>query len=298
MPSLALRLQNLRTRLLKPIVNSNYDPVAMRKRLAKPSKLVAESERVEVGAFALERRGDPSSRTAIVYTAGGGFFLGPDDRHRRLLDTVCRAVGAQGVIVHHRLAPEHPFPIPVEDVSAGLEHALASFGIEGFAMMGDSSGGTVALSVLLGRRDRRESMPAAGVFLSPYTDLANTGLSLVENAVRDPVFGPAALIHKSWHYLQGHDPTDPRASPLWAELRDLPPLLLVAGTTEVMRDDTVRFADRMRRAGGRVQVSLYDQAPHVFPLLALPESRRAVQEIEDFLARAFGSGQGASWPSR
>ena len=289
MPSLALRFRNLRTRLLKPIANSNYDPVAMRRRLSKPSQLAAGSERVEVGAFALERRGDPSGSEAIVYIAGGGFFLGPDDRHRRLVDTVCGAVGAQGVIVHPRLAPEHPFPIPVEDASAGVERALASFGIERFAMMGDSSGGTLALSVLLGRRDRSESMAVAGVFLSPYTDLANTGLSLVENANRDPVFGPAALVHKSWHYLQGHDPTDPKASPLWAELHGLPPLLLIAGTTEVMRDDTVRLADRTRQAGGRVEVSLYDRAPHVFPLLSLPESRRAIEEIEGFLARAFDS---------
>ena len=104
------------------------------------------------------------------------------------------------------------------------------------------------------------------------------------------MFGPAALVHKSWHYLQGHDPTDPSASPFWAELHDLPPLLLIAGTTEVMRDDTVRFAERVKRAGGSARVSLYDRAPHVFPLLPqLPESRRAIAEVADFLARGFGS---------
>ena len=152
--------------------------------------------------------------------------------------------------------------------------------------MGDSSGATIALSVLVERRDRGERLPVSVALLSPYTDLANTGLSMVDNAKRDPSFGPAALIHKSWHYLQGHCPTDPKASPLWAELDGLPPVLLIAGTTEVMLDDTRRFAERLERAGGQAEVSVYDRAPHVFPLLShQPESRRAVDEISSFIAR-------------
>jgi acetyl esterase/lipase len=106
----------------------------------------------------------------------------------------------------------------------------------------------------------------------------------VTNAQADPMFGPEAVIHKAFHYLQGANPAQPSVSPFWDEPVMLPDCLFLVGSTEVMRDDTVRYAAKAESAGTRVQVSIYDEAPHVFPLLAgIPEADEAITEIAAFL---------------
>ena len=120
--------------------------------------------------------------------------------------------------------------------------------------------------------------------ISVLTDLAMTGHSNVTNAVADPMFGPEAVIHKVHHYLQGANPAQPSASPFWDTPTTLPDSLFLVGSTEVMRDDTLRYAAKAESAGTRVQVSVYDEAPHVFPLLSgIPETDEAIAEIAAFL---------------
>jgi len=141
------------------------------------------------------------------------------------------------------------------------------------------------LCALIAQRDRGDRLPAQCVFMSALTDLAMTGLSHVSNCDHDPLFGPSAIIHKGWHYLKGANPTDPRASPFWAQVHGLPPMLMLVGDTEVMRDDTIRFADKVNRAGGTARVSVCPEAPHVYPLIAhLPEAESAFADICDFLS--------------
>jgi len=113
--------------------------------------------------------------------------------------------------------------------------------------------------------------------------LAMTGLSHVANAEADPMFGPQAIIHKSAHYLRGANPTDPRASPFWAELSGLPPLLMIAGSTEVMLDDTVRFAEKADKSGVSITLRTITEAPHSFAYMpGLPEAAAATAEIISF----------------
>jgi monoterpene epsilon-lactone hydrolase len=141
-------------------------------------------------------------------------------------------------------------------------------------------------------------MPGRVVCISPLTDMAMTGRSNVSNAEADPLFGPQAVIHKAFHYLQGADPTDPAASPFWGRLHGLPPCLLFAGTTEVMRDDATRFAAKARAAGVDARISLGEAAPHTYPLMDFPESRAARDEIAAFLqeSRPQARSPGSTMP--
>ena len=120
--------------------------------------------------------------------------------------------------------------------------------------------------------------------MSPLADCAMTALSYVYNRGRDPMFGPEAIIHKAHHYLNGANPSDPSASPLWADLQGLPPTQIFVGSTEVMLDDSTRLADKARAAGCDVELHIVPNAPHVFPLLFpwSAEAHRAVDAMTEF----------------
>jgi acetyl esterase/lipase len=127
-------------------------------------------------------------------------------------------------------------------------------------------------------------LPDKLVCLSVLTDLAMTGRSHVTNAEADPLFGPQAVIHKAFHYLQGANPAKPDVSPFWDEPMALPDSLFIVGSTEVLRDDTLRYAKQAEGAGTTVQVMVQDEAPHVVALLpGIPEADQAVTQIVAFL---------------
>lgn len=285
MPSTELLAFNADARTRKAMLSGDYDPIAMRAAIAVPSAAAPATAIVETGGFSIERRGGADRERLIVAVAGGGFCFPAGDQHRLLLDRLCLRLDAQAALIHHRLAPEHPFPAAYDDVLEGLRAAAAFDGVRRIDVIADSSGASLMLCALITRRDRGDRLPTRCVFMSALTDLAMTGLSHVSNCDRDPLFGPSAIIHKGWHYLQGANPTDPRASPFWADVHGLAPMLMLVGDTEVMRDDTVRFADKVNRAGGTARVSLCAEAPHVYPLIAgLPEAESAFAEICDFLS--------------
>ncbi|MEV4129749.1 alpha/beta hydrolase fold domain-containing protein [Nocardia sp. NPDC049707] len=144
--------------------------------------------------FGIEARGTGRTKDSILYVPGNGFVLGVDDSHRRLIDRLCDRTGAQGYLLHYRLAPEFPFPAAHQDTINAIEyvHARTSGRLW---VVADSAGGALALSAIVARRaDSRQ--PDRVVLLSPLTDLAMTGLSHVYNRYREPMFGPEALIHK------------------------------------------------------------------------------------------------------
>lgn len=287
MPSAELLAFNEEARGRKAFLSSAYDPVALRAQLTAIPSAAAPAwswTPLENGG-AIERRGDRTSSRILLMVAGGGFCFGPNDAHRALLDNLCMRLNAQGALVHHRLAPEHPFPAAHIDVVAALDAILADPNVSRVDGVADSSGAALLLSAIAHRPVKDRGRVSRCVLLSALTDLAMTGLSLVANADSDPMFGPSAIIHKGWHYLQGANPTDARASPFWGDVSALPPLLLFAGSTETMLDDTVRFAEKVAHAQGSARVRIYEQAPHVFPLIGhLPEAAAAVEEIAAFLA--------------
>lgn len=267
---------------LKRRLNADYDPVDGRRRLAKQR---LSSPTVTLGGSVLEPRGATTAEHTIVYIPGGGFILGADDRHRRFVDSLCRRTGSHGWILHYPLAPENPFPAARKDAEEALRQILSLPDTGRVILVADSAGGALALTAALTFVEAPQRIDGL-VLLSPLTDLATTGHSYVYNRYRDPLFGPEAIIHKVHHYLQGANPTDPSASPLWGDLHGLPPLQIFVGSTEVMLDDSTRLAERARIAGCDVDLRVVANAPHTFPML-VPwsiESRRAVDAMTAFIA--------------
>lgn len=289
MPSEEIRAFNQQARTaLKATFNADYDPVAFREARAAPVVLEAGSTFVSVGKGRLEFRPSKGQRRIVVYVAGGGFCFDASDAHRSLVDEIAYAVDADACLIRYRLAPEHPFPAAFDDVAAALEHLIEARGAENVTAAGDSAGAGLVLSAVMARLAAGKSAPRRLACLSALTDMAMTGHSHVSNAEADPLFGPQAIIHKALHYLQGHNPTNPAASPYWGDPTGLPPSLFLVGSTEVMRDDSVRFVDKAKAAGVVARLSVYEEAPHTFPLLArFPESEAAIAEIIAFVREGW-----------
>jgi monoterpene epsilon-lactone hydrolase len=225
---------------------------------------------------------------ASLYFHGGGFRLGSVSSHRELIARMAGASGCRVLAINYRLAPEYRFPAPLEDALAAygwmLDQGLRP---ENIAFAGDSAGGNLALTTMLGLRDRGLPLPAAGVLMSPWTDLAATGETYVSRADADPIHQRPMIAAMAKNYLgEGRDPRDPSASPLYADLTGLPPLLIQVGDRETVLADSTMFADKARAAGVDVELQVWDGMIHVFQMFAeLPEAHRAIVSIGEFLKR-------------
>jgi epsilon-lactone hydrolase len=186
----------------------------------------------------------------------------------------------------YRLAPKHPFPAAFDDAVAAWRDFAARVGAPA-AIAGDSAGGNLAaaLTVMVKNEARR---PAAAVLFSPATDMTGGGESWIENRDRDAMF-PVELANLRDFYLAGADPRDPRASPLFGDLSGLPPILLHVGESELLRDDSVRFAKAARAAGSRAELKVWNGAPHVWQFMHgfVPEARRSIDEAAAFLRESL-----------
>ena len=223
---------------------------------------------------------------AIVYFHGGGYATGTLDSSRSLSTHLARAARARLLAVDYRLAPENPFPAAVLDAVAAYGFAIAAgHEPEAIALCGDSSGGGLALAALVALRDEGEPMPGAAVCMSPWTDLTLSGASLQGNEDSDPMVSATTLGLMADAYLGELDRRSPTASPLFAGLAGLPPLLLQVGSGELLVDDANRFADRARAAGVDVTLELWDDVFHVWQAYAdlLPEARDAIAQIGAYI---------------
>jgi monoterpene epsilon-lactone hydrolase len=187
--------------------------------------------------------------------------------------------------IDYRLAPEHPYPAAVEDAVAAFRW-LRGRGIDAsrLAIAGDSAGGGLTLAALVALRERGEALPACAVCLSPFTDLTGTGQ---ERANGDPLLTPESIEMMASTYLQGADATQPTASPVFADFRGFPPLLLQVGTRERLLPDSLRVAERARSAGVDVTLERGEGLIHVWHLFGpdVPESRDAVARIGAFVRK-------------
>lgn len=190
-------------------------------------------------------------------------------------------------MIDYRLAPEHPFPAALEDVVAAYDFLLdQGFPPEGIGIGGDSAGGGLAIATLVSVRDSGRPLPGAAIALSPWTDLAATGESIVTRA--DPMLGSKDdLLATAALYLNGADPRTPTASPLYADLAGLPAIAIQVGTADKLLNDSTRIADRIRSVGGQVELEIFEDLIHVFQSLAphVPESLEAIGKLGSFLKR-------------
>jgi monoterpene epsilon-lactone hydrolase len=222
----------------------------------------------------------------LLYLHGGGYVMGSIHTHREMVSHLARAAGTRALLLEYRLAPEHPFPAAVEDATAAYRWLLA----QGMApartvIAGDSAGGGLTLATLVALRDAQVPLPAAGVCLSPWTDLEGVGASMTTKAQVDPIVQRDMLLNMATLYLGQAPPQTPLAAPLHADMRGLPPLLIQVGAAETLLDDSTRVAARAKAAGVRVELEVWDDMIHVWQLFAaiLPEGQQAIEKIGTFI---------------
>jgi epsilon-lactone hydrolase len=223
---------------------------------------------------------------AVLFLHGGAYHLGSPATLRRLLALVSGAAQARVLSAGYRLAPEHPFPAAVHDALAAYRWLLArGLATRQIAIAGNSAGGGLALAALVALRDAGQPMPAAAVAISPWTDMEMAGDSRRTRAAADRMITPDGLTEAAGWYLAGQDPRHPYASPVHADLRGLPPILIHVGDAEILLDDSVRFAARARAADVEVTLEVWDDMPHCWHTFAglLPEADQAIERIGRWL---------------
>jgi len=225
------------------------------------------------------------SDRCVLYFHGGAYALGTAALLRDFTWRIGAAARACVLYFDYRLAPEHPFPAALEDAVAVYRWLAGRLDPSRIAFLGDSAGGGLALATLYKLREEGFALPAAAVAVSPWTDLALTGPSLELNAAADPMLNVAMLPALANGYLGGVDPRNPYASPLYGDASGLPPTLIHVGSDEILRDDAVRMADKLRAAGCHVEIEIWPRMPHAWHHFArvLPEGRDAIARIGAFL---------------
>jgi monoterpene epsilon-lactone hydrolase len=247
---------------------------------SEPEGVTYEEAYAVDGLWATPRSWDGES--AIMYLYGGGYVISSPHSRRKLAGHLADASGARALVPRYHLAPERPFPSAVDDAATDYRWLLGQeCSPERVVIAGDSSAGGLAVATMLKLRDDGSPLPAGGVPISPWVDLACTGQTLEANASVDLTVTRASLQRMAGQYLHGADPRTPLASPLYADLSGLPPLLIVVGGDEALLDDSMRLARSAGMAG--VDVTLYIGAgmQHIFPIYcgAVPEADAAVAMI-------------------
>jgi monoterpene epsilon-lactone hydrolase len=290
-------IASLRAHLLVQILKRMVKP-----RIARADNLATErriANRVWRGpprgvAIAPERLGGVAGewlsahdgeQPTLIYIHGGAYVLCSPRTHRPLTGAFARR-GFRVFAPDYRLAPEQPFPAALDDVVA-VYRALLDRSIPPgrIVLGGESAGGGLVLSLMLRLRALGLPLPAAAVVFSPWTDLAATGASLQANSGRDAMFDGATVARAAKLYLGEASPRDPLASPVYADLAGLPPLLIHVGADEVLRDDSTRVAADARAAGVDVTLAIWPVVPHGWQVFQglIPEARHSVEQAVAFL---------------
>jgi monoterpene epsilon-lactone hydrolase len=233
----------------------------------------------------------PSNRV-LLYFHGGGYCVGSPQSHRHIVSRLAKQCGMRAVVPDYRKSPEHPYPAPVEDAVA-VYKTLMDQGIKpgNIYLAGDSAGGNLVLATLLSLKSLNQPLPAAASCISPWTDLSMSGATMASNEEADLILTPHLLHQFAEHYMSGSggegQNCNPGLSPLFADLTQLPPLLIQVGSEEVLLDDSVRLAAKAESCGVTVELQIWDRMQHVwhytFPLLR--DGRMAISEIALFFDR-------------
>lgn len=235
------------------------------------------------------------AETVILYFHGGVYVIGSAAASVPLVGDLARRAAAKVITLDYRLAPEHPYPAAVDDARAAYEGLLA----QGVApvqivLAGESAGGGLAVATLLALRERGVPLPSCGYLMSPYVDLTLSGDTLVEKRAVDPLLTPEALRARIPDYLGGANASDPFISPIFADLTELPPLLIQVGTHEILLSDALRLGERAAISDVAVTLDATPGVPHVFQAYAsvLDEAGAALDRGADFIkahSRIFAS---------
>jgi monoterpene epsilon-lactone hydrolase len=227
----------------------------------------------------------------LICTHGGGYVTGSMYTHRKMFGHMAKAIGCRALILHYRRAPEHTHPAQCEDGVAAYQWLLDQ-GIKPahVATTGDSAGGGLCTSLVLGARAKGLPLPAAVMPLSPWYDMEGRGGSLKTNAAADVLVQEAILMNMAATFLGSASKQDPLANPLYADLAGFPPTFIQVGADETLLDDSLRFAEKAKAAGVDVKCGVYPEMQHVFHFLAgrAPEADAAIAELAAWVRPKLG----------
>ncbi len=233
------------------------------------------------GRPALEFLPDEPGPGAILFFHGGGYILGSPQSHKPFVSRLAAALNVRAIAPDYRLAPEHVFPAAIEDGVDALAKLRGE--TEGpLVVAGDSAGGGLTLASVIAHRNAGRPMPDGLYLMSPWSDLTASGDSTRTCAQADPMLKPDYLARGAELYLDGADPRDPAASPLFADLQGLPPTLIQVGAREILLDDSRRLAKAMSEAGVAVRCEVWEEMFHDFQLFSplLPEASTALDHVK------------------
>lgn len=282
----------------KPRLARTRDVLAARKVMSggspMPAPRGAQATAATVGGIAGEwmtADGVPTVAT-LLYLHGGGYFACTPQTYRAVTASFAIA-GFKTFAPDYRLAPENPFPAGLEDAVAAYRGLLETHSPQQLVVAGDSAGGGLSMALMLSLRERGMPLPAAAALFSPFVDLAATGESARTNSERCAMFDSESFGRAAQYYLGDRDRRAPLASPLYAELQGLPPLLIHVGADETLLDDSRRLAERAQKAGVKTQIKIWPAVPHVWQLFQrwVPEGRSSLREAGMFFAREVGAAQ-------
>ncbi|MFZ5617260.1 MAG: alpha/beta hydrolase [Pseudomonadota bacterium] len=222
----------------------------------------------------------------ILYLHGGGYVFGSPRTHRPITYALAIAAKAPVFSAAYRLAPEHPCPAAIEDALAAWNWLVASgTRPEEIYVGGDSAGGGLTLALLQALCDKGAAMPGGAFLFSPWADLAARGGSIAENAESDAMFTADSIRRGGAKYAGALALDDPRVSPLYGRFDGLPRMLVFASKDELLRDDSVRVAEKARGAGVEIDLKIEDGLIHVWPLFKplMPESGRTIKDVAEFI---------------
>ncbi|MBN1933202.1 MAG: alpha/beta hydrolase [Anaerolineae bacterium] len=293
---------NLRTKILNQLVSwqmsgwSQGDIQAQRARQEKAQRYVRLPQ--DIHCRPVDAAGVPAEwieapgagGRVLLYLHGGAFCLGSIASSREWIARLAQATKMRALAIDYRLAPEYPYPAALDDArTAYLWLLKAAIKPAQLILAGDSAGGGLALSTLVGLRDAGYPLPAGAICISPWTDLALSGGSIRDRARIDPILSPADLDTYAAQYAGGRARTEPLLSPLYADLHALPPLLIQVGTNEILLDDAARCAGKAQAAGVDVTLETWDGMFHVFQMFPfLPETKRALATMAHWAAATAG----------
>lgn len=246
---------------------------------------ITEDTMPDDGVSVLKITNGASQNGVLLYLHGGAYVFGSAQTHKRIVAHMVRLAGMTGISVNYRLAPEHKFPAALDDaISVYQEILTRGTSADKIIIAGDSAGGGLALALL--GRILAEGLPKpAGLFaFSPWTDLTLSGESMETND-RSEYLLPPKRIREARDFYCPEGQENPQASPLFADFRNAPPVLLFVGSTEVLRDDSIRIAEQMKQSGVDVQLNIYENTPHVWPIFhgKLLEADQAMSEVAIFI---------------
>ena len=275
------------------LLSTKITPQVQRKRFEKASfplwrsfKFASEAVDIEGIPAELVVAEGASKKRVILYLHGGAYTFGSPRTHTDLSSGLSHFAKMSVLIVDYRLAPEHPYPAALDDSTKAYKWLLKQdYKPENIIIAGDSAGGGLTLATMLKLRDQGETLPAAGVCLSPWVDLCCQADSYTKLDKLDPLLSTNWLQEMAKFYIQDEDPRTPYISPLYGDFKGLPPIMIQVGSDEVLLDDSIKLEKRLREDGVEVELKIYQDMWHVWQLFSaiLPEGKEALVEISEFV---------------